>query len=177
MTGSAPGPERRRDAFERFYRTEHVLLIRFLRSLGASWEAAWDTSQECFLTALQCWDNLSDPARWIRTTAVREYRRNQVRRASELPRMLRGGWEPRPHFDRLDLSAQEARVFAAIGGLPPRQAEVMALTYDGYKPKEIAEILGDAYPGDHGITADAVRASLHQARQKLRRLLAGIKEV
>jgi DNA-directed RNA polymerase specialized sigma24 family protein len=177
MTDSAPEPEPICGSFERFYRAEVVRLTHFLYSLGATWEGAWDISQNCFITALQCWDNLTDPPKWIRTTAAREYRHTQARRADELPRMLRGGWEPRPHFDKLSLHAEEAGVFAAIARLPPRQAEVMALTYDGYKPKEIAEILSDVYPGENGIRADAVRASLHQARQKLKRLLAGIKEV
>jgi RNA polymerase sigma-70 factor (ECF subfamily) len=163
-------------SFESFYRDELVRLLRFLRSLGASWEGAWDISQECFLTAMQCWGTLSDPPKWIRTTSAREYRRTQARRADELNRMLRGGWEPRPHFDKLSIAAEEAKALMAIASLPPRQAEVMALTYDGYTPVEIAEILGDVYPGDNGITGDAVRASLYQARHKLKRLLAGIKE-
>jgi DNA-directed RNA polymerase specialized sigma24 family protein len=176
MIGSAPEPESRSDSFERFYRVEVVRLIRFLHSLGATCDGAWDISQNCFTTALLRWDSLTDPPKWIRTTAAREYRRTQTRRADELPRMLRGGWEPRPLFDKLSLRTEEARVFAAIASLPPRQAEVMALTYDGYKPKEIAEILREVYPGEGDITTDAIRASLYQARQKLKRLLAGIKE-
>jgi DNA-binding CsgD family transcriptional regulator len=48
-------------------------------------------------------------------------------------------------------------------------AEVMALTYDGYSPSEIARIISVA----HGLTVtpDAVRGSLLQARKKLRLLL------
>lgn len=175
MAGGVPGPVGQR-SFEQFYRTEQVRLICFLRSLGASWDGAWDISQDCFLTALQCWGHLTDPPTWIRTTAVRAYRRTQARRADELPRMLRGGWEPRPHFDEPGLRTEAARVFAAIASLPPRQAEVMALTCDGYRPKEIAQILSEVYPGEGGITGDAVRASLHQARHKLKRLLAWTKE-
>ena len=177
MTGNAPEPEPAWVSFECFYRAEHVRLIRFLRKLGASWEEAWDISQHCFVKALKCWDSLRDPPSWIRTTIVREYRRIQARRADELARSLRGGWEPRPHFDRLDLHSQEAGVYAAIANLPPRQAEVMALTYDGYTPTEIAQILSDVYPAEDGMTAAAVRASLYQARVKLKRLLSGNEEV
>jgi DNA-directed RNA polymerase specialized sigma24 family protein len=154
-------PEPERISFDLFYRTEHLLVIRFVRSLGASWEEAWDVSQYCCVKALERWETISDPARWIRTTVMREYRRVRARRADELPRMLCGGWEPRPHFDKLDIRSEEARVYGIIASLPQRQAEVMALTYDGYKPKEIAEILTEVYPEDGGITADAVRASLH----------------
>lgn len=176
MAGRAPEPRSAPGSFECFYREELVSLLRFLLSLGASREGAWDISQECFLTAMRCWKDISDPPKWIRTTAAREYRRTQARRADELNRMLRGGWEPRPHFDHLSIAAEETRVLTAIASLPARQAEVMALTYDGYKPKEIAEILHAVYPGENSITADAVRANLYQARHKLKRLLAGIKE-
>lgn len=169
-----PDPER--ISFDDFYRAEHLLVIRFLRSLGASWEEAWDISQYCCVKALERWDTIDDPPRWVRTTVIREFGRVRTRRADELPRMLRGGWEPRPHFDKLDFRSQEAQVHGLIGALPQRQAEVMALTYDGYKPKEIAAILSEVYPGG-GITTDAVRASLHQAREKLKRLLVGVREV
>jgi DNA-directed RNA polymerase specialized sigma24 family protein len=177
MTDNVPELEAATDSFEDFYRQELVRILRFLRSLGADWERAWDVSQESFLKAMQCWGDLSHPGRWIRTTAAREYRRIEVRRAGELNRMLRGGWEPRPHFDKLSLHEEEAKVLAVIASLPPRQAEVMAFTCDGYKPNEIAEILLDVYPEENGITAEAVRASLYQARHKLKRLLAGIEEV
>jgi len=173
MTDPEPG----RISFDSFYRTEHLRVIRFLRSLGASWEEAWDISQYCCLTALERWDKISNPAPWIRTVVLNEYRYVRKRQADELQRMLRGGWEPRPHFDKLDLCSEEAQVCDIIASLPPRQAEVMALTFDGYTPKEIAGILSKAYPEDGSITADAVRASLYQAREKLKRLLAGSREV
>jgi DNA-directed RNA polymerase specialized sigma24 family protein len=117
--------------FDDFYRSEHLLVIRFLRKLGATWDDAWDISQACFTKALDRWESLSNPAQWVRTTALHEYRNGQARRADELPRMQRGGWEPRPHFDKLDVGSQESRVCGMIGTLPPRQAEVMALTYVG----------------------------------------------
>lgn len=164
-------------SFASFYRTEHRQLIRFVRSLGASWDEAWDIGQECFVEALTHWDTLSVPHRWIRTVAVRLRQRTRARAADELPRLLKGCWQPRPYFDELDFHPDEAHVYKVIASLPPRQAEVFALTYDGYTPKEIAEILSEVYPAEDCITTDAVRASLYQARDKLRRRLNGNWEV
>jgi RNA polymerase sigma-70 factor (ECF subfamily) len=50
-----------------------------------------------------------------------------------------------------------------IEQLPPRQRQVLAWTYDGATPTEIAEALQ--------ISPDAVRANLHKARAAMRRIL------
>jgi RNA polymerase sigma factor (sigma-70 family) len=165
MSDSLPTP------FVTFYRDEHIRLIRLLRKLGAGWDDAWDISQHTFTEALRYWDGIDAPSAWIRTTAVRAYRKAQIRATEDVVRAFRGGWQPRPHFDKLDLREEEQRVYEAIASLPSRQAEVMALTYDGFDPKEIARILSAAYPGEDVINPEAVRASLYQARQKLRRIL------
>jgi RNA polymerase sigma-70 factor (ECF subfamily) len=49
--------------------------------------------------------------------------------------------------------------------LPQRQREVMAWHYDGYSPREIADLLG--------VPDDAVRSSLYQARKNLKARLSG----
>ena len=49
---------------------------------------------------------------------------------------------------------------ALIDRLPLRQRQIMALTYDGATPSEIAEIFGS--------TPEAVRSRLHKARITLR---------
>jgi DNA-directed RNA polymerase specialized sigma24 family protein len=53
----------------------------------------------------------------------------------------------------------------STSSLPPRQRQVLAWHYDGYSNIEIAKILG--------LTDKAVAANLYQARQALKRLLAG----
>jgi DNA-directed RNA polymerase specialized sigma24 family protein len=113
----------------------------------------------------------------VRTTATRDFRKSQVRSGQERLRAVEGGWGRRPHFDKLDLRDGELAVVQAISGLPQRQAEVIALTYDGYKPREIARILSAAYPGQHEITSEAVRSSLRHARSRLKRVLVDGGEV
>lgn len=117
MTDGAPGPVPH-GCFECFYRADIVWLTTLLRKLGASWDDSWDISQDCLLKAMRKWDKLTDPPKWIRTTVLREHRRVQARGNDELPRMRRGGWEPRPHFDKLDLREEEASVLAMIRRLP-----------------------------------------------------------
>lgn len=66
---------------------------------------------------------------------------------------------------RTDIDALEQRhtVLRLLNRLPPRQRQVMAWTYDGATPTEIAQALR--------ITPEAVRASLKKARATLRQLL------
>src|SRR5262245_55883986 len=166
-------PDTGREPFDVFYKGEHLRLIRFLRKLGASWEDAWDISQHAHIEAFVRWDHIEKPIAWIRITARRAYRSLQVRENQNIVRVLCGDWQPRPHFDRLHLRHEEEKVCDALARLPPRQAEVMAWTYDGFPPAEIAEILSELYPDEGAVTPDAVRASLYQARKKLKREFAG----
>jgi RNA polymerase sigma-70 factor (ECF subfamily) len=63
------------------------------------------------------------------------------------------------------LGPEQARVLQVLRLLPYRQRQVMAWTYDGYTPAEIATFLN--------LDAGAVRASLHKARETLKRQLIG----
>jgi RNA polymerase sigma factor (sigma-70 family) len=58
-----------------------------------------------------------------------------------------------------DIRALEQRydVLRLLDKLPPRQRQVLAWTYEGYTPTEIAEELR--------LTPEAVRANLYKARQ------------
>ena len=118
------------DGFAKFFAEEHAGLVLFLFRHGAGYEDARDAAQESFVRAYLKWGTIVNPRTWIRTTAVRIYRR---------------------------------QVLMTLRGLPVRQREVMAWKYDGFSVREIGEFIG--------ITDDAVRASLYQARRRLRRRL------
>lgn len=152
------------DDFEIFYTTEHVSLVLFLHKQGASWEDAWDFTQHAFLEAYRRWDKISNPRAWLRTTASHAYWRQKHREIEDVMRAVRAGCLPRPYWSNLNLADEQKKVYEAIASLPPRQREVMAWAYDGYAPTEIAECI-DLSPA-------AVRSNLHQARTKLKRLLA-----
>ena len=61
------------------------------------------------------------------------------------------------------IGQEQASVLALLRRLPPRQRQIMAWVYDGYTPKEIADLLG--------MEPNAVRASLHKAREALKACL------
>ncbi|BBJ37380.1 hypothetical protein SSPO_000980 [Streptomyces antimycoticus] len=63
----------------------------------------------------------------------------------------------------VELGEEEARVYEALSWLPPRQREVMAWTLDGYRPQEIAQIMG--------IAPEAARKNLERGRTLLKQAL------
>jgi RNA polymerase sigma-70 factor (ECF subfamily) len=153
-----------KEEFDKFYFAEHRRLFMFLCKLGASWDDAWEVTQETFTKALHAWDKIEKPLEWIRKVAKNDYVKRQVRSKEDVVRAVRGDWVPRPEFSDFLLSEEAKRVFEAIASLPPRQRHVMAWYYDGYKVGEIAEILS--------LSPGLVRVHLHHARERLKRLLS-----
>jgi RNA polymerase sigma factor (sigma-70 family) len=151
------------DGFTKFFTDEYIGLVLFLLRHGASHEDARDAAQESFVRAYLNWGTIGNPRTWIRTTAVRAYRRQVKRDAPEIPVDMRGEWLASPIFAELDHDEECRQVLATLRGLPVRQREVMAWKYDGYAAHEIAGFIG--------ISEDAARASLYQARRRLRRRL------
>jgi RNA polymerase sigma factor (sigma-70 family) len=153
-------------SFPDFYRTGTPGLVTFVMWLGARAEEGADVAQEAMTKAWQHWEQIRHPRAWVRITASREYcRRNAACRedpAGEIPYHL---LSPGAAADETALLGPErARVLEALRLLPWRQRQVMAWTYDGYIPAEIAEFL-ELKPG-------TVRASLHKARDTLKHHVA-----
>jgi len=143
--------------FTVFYRTQTSTLVRFLVWLGARLPDAADLAQDTMIEAFNSWQTIKHQRAWIRRVASRKYGRH-----------LAGTEEPADHMDgrpllpaRCDLTEweQHDEIRRLLALLPPRQRQVMAWTYDGYQPHEIATELG--------ITAEAVRSNLRLARRKL----------
>jgi len=156
--------------FRAFYDAEFARVLIFLRKQGATWEESWDAAQEAFLEAVRRWNTIESPRAWVRVTSLRYHAHQRERRAGEWQRAISStAWLPRPAFQEIQLKDEEELVLAALVALPPRQREVMAWCYDGYEPKEIAHLTG--------LSADAVRSNLYQARQTLKRRLATGEEV
>jgi RNA polymerase sigma-70 factor (ECF subfamily) len=120
------------------------------------------------LAAYRQWDDIYSPRSWVRRVAVlnrsQDYNTEQRQRPHETL----------PESDRLltdDAASEiEARnVFLAlVRRLPPEQREVMAWTYDGYRPTEIAAELGKP--------ATNIRSLLREARRTLRSYRPAIEE-
>jgi len=153
---------RSRAAFAHCYQQQLTPVIRFIMRNGASPHEAADIAQSTFVLAYEAWDAIEHAPAWLRRVAYRQLLR--VRRAREDPCAvlpdLPGGRCP---MAAVELGEQEARVYEALSWLPARQREVMAWTFDGFSPAEIAQELS--------IEPAAVRQSLARARKNLKRAL------
>ncbi len=149
-----------RDAeFTLFYTNDMPSLVGFLVVQGAHTTAAADLAQEAMTEAYRYWDVIDTPRAWVRTVATRKWWRLARREQTEQPH------DELPEPGRL-LSVEAAAeieerhtFLTLLRSLPPAQREVMAWTYDGYGPTEIAALLGK--------NPATVRSVLRQARATL----------
>lgn len=154
-------------SFPEFYKEQFPRLMAFLTWLGARSEEAADVTQETMIRAYQGWRKIKYPHSWVRVVATREYMRRLYSDHEEpVGEILGGLLRPGVAADEAAIvGPAQARVLEILRLLPSRQRQVVAWVYDGYTPKEIAEIL-NLDPG-------TVRVSLHKAREMLKHYLAG----
>ncbi|MER8159965.1 RNA polymerase sigma factor [Streptomyces sp. NPDC094472] len=155
--------------FAVFFKSEYPALVRHVFLRGFTRDIAVDAAQEAMIRLLTSRDDVRQPRAWIRTTAYRvalatlhdEQRRDQVyRKAATL------SWPvPAVPSDKAEQRDEAERATECIKQLPERQRDVMAWFYDGYSPKEIAQMLG--------IPRATVDSNLRHARKKLKSLLGG----
>lgn len=146
--------------FELFYTGELRKLAAFLIVQGARpWQAA-DVAQEAMIEAYRQWDAIDTPRTWVRTVAQRAWWRQAETARREIPHddLLEGG--ALLSLDESDEIDARHAFIQALQLLAPNQRIVMAWTYDGYQPTEIATVLGKP--------AATVRATLRDARAVLR---------
>ncbi|WP_455410064.1 sigma-70 family RNA polymerase sigma factor [Streptomyces hiroshimensis] len=145
------------EEFSSFYRSTVRKLIGFLMNHGADLPLAADIVQDVMIKAYERWADIDDPSAWAHKVASRalirkvaDIREDPVERIPEPTSLLPcpdavAEWEVRHDMLRL------------LRNLPPRQRQVLAWTFAGRTPSEIAEQLG--------LTPEAVRASLKKARR------------
>ncbi|MEU7800758.1 sigma-70 family RNA polymerase sigma factor [Micromonospora arborensis] len=151
--------------FATFFRSSVKPLIRFLvSSLGISVADAADAAQEAMREAHRKWRVINNPHAWIRTVASRKAIRKLANPAELLTDDV-AALNPllRVPPDQAVLWEERQKVLRLFQTLPPRQRQVMAWTYDGYEPADIAKQLR--------ITPEAVRSNLYKARRTLAALL------
>lgn len=146
-------------------------VFRFAWVLTRDRDVAEEVVQRAFVAAygaLARYEAGRDFRKWMFGIAVRETRRM---RRSELRRRLREAAavteavaeDPAELFER---GATAARVWQAIGRLPPVYREVVVLRYlEDRSLAEVAEILGQK--------ESTVRTWMDRARKELRRMLGG----
>lgn len=133
---------------------------------------AEDVCQEAFLTALERLEECRDPERFaawllriVRNRALNSRESRALRQGEPLESVAEaaGGGNPERDVEKSEL---RERLLAALSGLTPAQREVVLLhDLEGWKHREIADLLG--------ISEEASRVRLLQARRKLRTRLEG----
>jgi RNA polymerase sigma factor (sigma-70 family) len=161
-------PEQQRQSriiaeFEDFYRRDFRSAMKFMLSQGATFDQAKDAVDFAMGVLAKKWDTRDTPGAYVRTVAKHHFWEQRARGAkASLGHIQRGDWILNAGLGEADLNVWDDLewVRSTLAGLPPEQRSVMALTFDGYEPKEIAELLGK--------TAGAVRFNLHAARSRLK---------
>lgn len=146
--------------FALFYLDDLAKLVGFLIVQGARPSAAADLAQDAMTEAYRQWDSIDAPRSWVRTVASRKWWRRAERDQMEVP------YDVLPEPSAL-LSADESAEIESrhtfvtiVRSLTPAQRQVMAWTYDGYRPTEIAALLGK--------DPATVRSTLRDARAALK---------
>ena len=147
--------------FEACYKAEYTRVVMFLIKQGHSPQDAADAAQVAFTEAYEHWETIKTPRAWLRRVALRSLKRRPEHPVEVLPIKDQSSW--RDGLDGLELRQQTRDVLEALQQLPPMQRAVMAWTYDGFEPTEIANELG--------CEAAAVRKNLQRAREKLKVIL------
>jgi RNA polymerase sigma-70 factor (ECF subfamily) len=145
------------DAYVTFYREFIADLVAFLVWQGARLADAVELAQEAMIEAHRGWSVIKHPRAWTKRVASRKYARLIARTEEPLEHVNLSLLLP----PTLDIPEWEERheVLRLLKLLPPRQRQVMAWTYDGYSPSEIAAELN--------ISSEAVRTNLTRARRTL----------
>jgi len=149
----------RRVAFDDFYAAELPRLIALARGLSGA-AVAEDVAQEAMLVAYRRWRDVSEldrPDLWVRRTcanlAVSQFRRRMVE--LRVTAKLAGRRQP-----PVELSPAGEEFWAAVRGLPHRQAQAAALRFVYDMPvAEIGTVLA--------ISEGAVKQHLSRARRAL----------
>jgi RNA polymerase sigma factor (sigma-70 family) len=144
-------------SFDDFYRTEFVRLVWFAVRMGAFRAEAEEIAQESMTAAWRTWQSLVHPLAYVRMAAMRILYRAHDRAGRERIAARRAA---EPELVPLD-DPEVHRVLQLLRALPAAQREALALTMDGFTPKEIAEMTGRE--------AVTVRSHLRHARRHLGR--------
>lgn len=142
-----------RERFIAFYDSEYHHVVRFCIRCGASLPAAEDATQEAFREAWErqvlpgTWDEITQPRAWIRTLALRYYKRPPGPRVRPLTLLVAD------YPDSLDdpsyseeLSVETLTVLEALDSLDPLLRKIMAFHLDEFSAKEIGAEVGIGDP-------------------------------
>lgn len=141
--GGQPSGDRRRQGtapdFSVFYREHWHAAVRLAASLTGSVAAGEDVAQDVFHRMCAAWDQVDEPAAYLRVAVVNRCRSYHRRQRTERLRM--------PLLLRRDGAAEALEIDDVVRSLPLRQRTVLLLRYwHDLSEAEIARRLGCA-PG------------------------------
>jgi RNA polymerase sigma-70 factor (ECF subfamily) len=148
------------ESFEAWYDREHDRMVATLLLATGNFDLAAESVDEACSRALERWTRvvaMEFPTGWVYRVALNHARRTTRRHRVEEQLMRRVGPEP-------DLPESAGEVWELVRGLSDRQRQVIMLRHvAGLPERQIAEILG--------ISRGTVSSTLHDAHQRLGRLL------
>ena len=124
--------------FESFYARERKPVVGLAFVLSGSRSGAEDLAQDAFLTAYKQWDTVGrydNPGAWVRRVVANRSVSRIRRRTAEAKALVRIGGSS---FVVPEMSSDAVATWAAVRGLPTRQAQAIALRY--YDRSSIADI-------------------------------------
>jgi RNA polymerase sigma-70 factor (ECF subfamily) len=139
---SRPFPELVREVHDAHYAS----IFRYLDRLSGDPDLAADIAQEAFVRLFRRGTLPDKPDRWLVTVALNLFR-NERSTASRRARLtarnesdLRPASGPSP-AERFDTLRLQAKVRAALNGLPLRERELLLLRAEGYSYRDLAAVL------------------------------------
>jgi RNA polymerase sigma factor (sigma-70 family) len=149
--------------FDEFFRSAYHAFLGTAIFVGARGQKAEDAVAAAMEEVWRRWGEVDEPLAYGRRATVSNFLKEKERGLARVRRRMAERREVMQETAGIDaLSVWEDRqwVTQLLQALPLAQREVMACIVDGFKPAEIAILLGK--------TPEAVRQNLHAARERLR---------
>jgi RNA polymerase sigma-70 factor (ECF subfamily) len=122
-----------------FYAVEYPKVLGLARVLTGDHSEAEDVAHEAFAAAFRNWDQVRDPAAWVRRVVTNKSRSSWRRRYAERRSLTRLAGGVRTAYE---LPAETESFWAEVRRLPLRQAQALTLFYlEDLSTVEIARVL------------------------------------
>ena len=155
-----PPAERAKD-FDQVFRGEYAAILRLATVLVRSAPVGEELTQEAFVRLHRTFDDVVNPAGFLRTVVVRLASTWRTRAAMEQERLARLAPQADASIDEID---EIDETWEALGRLRPERSTVLVLRfYEDMSNEDIARVLGCSA----GTVRSRVRRALSDLREEL----------
>ena len=166
-SGAPPATEAARQTdvrdveFSLFYKDQMPRLVAHLINNLVPPPQATDVAQEAMTRAYRDWDKIDSPKAWVRTVALRHWW--DISKINSREKSEEDVYESADLISEEDLQriVNRSDFLRLIQSITPRQRQILAWTYDGFEPTEIAALLRE--------NPATIRSNLRHARAALER--------